>query len=387
MISTIKALQDLVEQARSAKIVAIDTEFVWERTYYPILGVVQVGLSEEDVFLIDTVELTNLELLGELLADASVVKIFHDAIQDLTILRRATGSAPQNVFDTQRASGFVGLNGTISLQDLVTESTGITLRKGETRTNWCKRPLSAKQLDYAEDDVRYMPGIYSWLLERGEAEGRVAWMMEEMKLLDNPLLYDEPDPRLQFERVKARGIGALSDTQRAVLRELTAWRELEARASDKTRRAVLADDALADIARRLPKSVNQLSNRTVSDRERDLHGKAIMDAIELGLAIPAGERPRRLKSHPDEDRISARVLVVQAGIAGRCAREGIDPRIVASKVEIRDLVISDESLNGTASPLLEGWRKEFVGDDVIALLSGEAAVRLGGVNDWPQLMR
>ncbi len=387
MVETKKALEALVERARAADVVAIDTEFVWERTYYPRLGLIQVGLGDDDVQLIDTVTLTDVTPLGALLADSGVVKIVHDAIQDLTILRRATGAAALNVYDSQRASGFVGLSGTISLQDLVTEAVGVTLRKGETRTDWCKRPLSEKQIDYATDDVRYMPAIHAWLSEKAAAKGRAAWVAEEMRVLDDALLYDEPDPRVQFERVKARGVGGLSDTQRAVLRELTAWREETARSSDRTRRGVLSDDALVEIARRLPANIQQLSKRTVTDREREMYGAAIVGAVQVGLVVPPRERPRRPAQNPHEERISARVQVVLAAIAGRCARQGIDPRLVATKAEIHDVVASNSKMQDFASPILSGWRRTFIGNDILALLAGKAAVALGGHDDWPDLTR
>lgn len=386
MITTPEALQEVVERARAADVVALDTEFVWERTFYPRLGVVQVGLSSEEVYLIDTVALPDLLPLGALLADASVVKILHDAVQDLTILRRATGAAPLNVFDSQRASGLVGLGASISLQDLVAEATGITLPKGETRTDWCKRPLSEKQIAYAEDDVRHMPALHAWLLDKAQSAGRAGWIVEEMQRYDDPSLFADPDPRAQFERVKARGVGALSDAQRAVLREVTAWREDEARSSDKTRRSVLADDTLVEIARRLPERPPQLSKRMMGERERALYGEAIIEAVERGLAVPVDERPRGPRRRPDEERIAARVQVVHAGIAGRCMREGVDPRIIATKAEIRALLIAGNDRKDHDHSILSGWRRAFIGDDVLALMTGEASVGLGGHGDWPDFV-
>ena len=386
MITTPEALQEVVERARAADVVALDTEFVWERTFYPRLGVVQVGLSEKEVYLLDTVALNDLAPLGALLADSRVVKILHDAVQDLTILRRATGVAPLNVFDSQRASGLVRLGASISLRDLVAEVTGITLPKGETRTDWCKRPLSEKQIAYAEDDVRHMPNLYTWLLDKAQSAGRAGWIVEEMQRYDDPSLYATPDPRTQFERVKARGVGGLSDAQRAVLREVTAWREEEARSSDKTRRNVLADDALVEIAKRLPERPQQLSKRIMGDRERTLYGEAIIEAVERGLAVPANERPRSPRRRPDEERIAARVQVVHAGIAGRCMREGIDPRIISTKAEIRALIIAGNDRKDRDHLILTGWRRAFIGNDVLALLEGEASVGLGSHDDWPEFV-
>lgn len=386
MIATPEALEEIVGRARAQNAVALDTEFVWERTYFPNLGVVQIGWSEQDVHLLDTVALTDLTPVGLLLADPNVVKILHDAVQDLTILRRATGAAPVNVFDTQRASGFVGLGATISLQDLASEVTGVSLQKGETRTNWCQRPLSSDQIAYAEDDVRYMPAIFAQLQERARQSSREGWVIEEMLLLDDPTLYEEPDPYVQFERVRARGANGLSGAQRSVLRELAAWRETEAREANRTRRNVLPDEGLVEIARRLPDRPQQLPKKGLGERERRQYGEELLAAVRRGLAVPKDERPRQQGRNPDEDRISAVVQIVQAAIAGRCTKTGIDPRIVSTKAEIRDLVVAFADGDTSRLPVLSGWRSELVGNDVAALLNGKATVGLGGANEWPDLL-
>ena len=179
MIDTASGLRSLVDRARKTGVVALDTEFVWERTYYPQLGLVQVGLSDDDCSLVDAAAL-DLTPLGEILEDPAIVKILHDAQQDLSLLRRATGSAARNVFDTQLAAGFVGLSATASLQDLVQALFDVTLPKTATRTDWLRRPLSDEQVDYALDDVRYLPEAREILLDRAERLGRAGWMAEEL---------------------------------------------------------------------------------------------------------------------------------------------------------------------------------------------------------------
>ena len=166
MITSQQQLQALIVRARATDTVAIDTEFVWERTYYPRLGLIQLALSDEDCFLIDPCALTDLSPLGELLADPAVVKIFHDAPQDLIILHQATGAVPQNIFDSRLAGGFAGLSAALSLGNLIKELLDIDLAKTGTHTNWLRRPLNPKQIDYAIDDVRYLQAARVLLLTR-----------------------------------------------------------------------------------------------------------------------------------------------------------------------------------------------------------------------------
>ena len=170
MIDTARDLDALVDRCLAAEAVALDTEFVWERTYVPALGVVQVGLGPDDVHVLDAVAL-DLAPLGRVLEAAGTQILLHDATQDLQILARATGARPRNVFDTQRVAGLAGLSGSVSLQDLVEWATGVRLEKGETRTDWLRRPLSDKQVEYALDDVRYLPAVRERLLAEADARG------------------------------------------------------------------------------------------------------------------------------------------------------------------------------------------------------------------------
>ena len=379
-IDTPDALAALVGRARQRDAVALDTEFVWERTYYPGLGLVQVGLGDE-VALVDTVALDGqLGPLGELLEDEGTVKVLHDAAQDLQILARATGARPRNAFDTQRAGGFVGLTATTSLQDLIEWSNGLRLDKGETRSDWLKRPLSDSQMRYAEDDVRYLLDAYHKLRHEAEERGRLDWVEAEMERYDDPALYEESDPDDAVDRVKARGIGRFSGRQRAVLRVLAAWRETEARALDRTRRMVLPDDVLAKIAERGPASDDDLRHLGLSDRQRARFGQGLIDAVDVGREAPVEHGERRGRPGPDDFRRQARLLVAQAFVAGRCETAGIDPILVATKSQLTDLV--EEGPDAVAGAL-DGWRYAFAGRDLEGLLRGTLAVRLDGPDGWP----
>ena len=378
MIDTPQALADLVEQALQQEAVALDTEFVWERTYYPALGLVQLGWSADDVFLIDPVAIEDLSALGRLLASRETVKILHDATQDLQILARATGAMPANVFDTQRAAGFVGLTGTASLQDLVQWAVDLRLDKGETRTNWLQRPLSDDQLDYAEDDVRYLPTVRSRLIDEARQRSRLPWVESEMERYEDEALYAASDPQDAVDRIKARGLGRLNGHQRAVLRAVAAWRERAARRLDRTRRMVLPDDALVDLALKRPSSHDDLGRMKFSDRQLDHYAEDLLTAVAAGEAAGPETVQRRGRPTPEDERRAARLLVAQAVVAGVCATSEIDAAIVATKAELRGLVDGERD-----APVLSGWRRQLVGADLLSLLDGERSVRLDGPDGWP----
>ena len=380
IVDTTDALVALVDRARGHEAVALDTEFVWERTYYPGLGLVQVGLGGDDIALVDTTADLDLGPLGELLEDAGVQKVLHDAAQDLQILARATGATPVRAFDTQRAAGLVGLPATLSLQDLVEWAVGVRLDKGETRSDWLRRPLTDSQVRYAAADVRYLLDARRKILDEAEARGRTAWVEAEMERYDDPALYDEAEVGDAVDRVKGRGLGRMSGRQRAVLRAVAAWRERQARALDRTRRMVLPDDVLVTVAERGPRSEDDLRALKLTDRQRARYADGLLQAVADGAEAEPERVARRGRPGPDDHRRAARLLVAQGFLAGRCEREGVDSALVATKSQLADLVDAGPDAVAEAYP---GWRYEFVGRDLEALLRGDLAVALDGPDGWP----
>lgn len=363
MIDGNNALRKMVGEARG--VAAVDTELVWERTFYPRLGVVQVALSRDECHLIDVPAIDDLRPLGELLADGDVVKILHDAPQDLAILRSVTGASPRRIFDTQTAAGFAGLPSTISLRDLVLELLGIELHKSETRTDWMQRPLTATQIEYAEDDVRYLPEIRLLLLERAGERGARGWLEEEMGWLDRAEMYEERDPREQFRRVK--GAGRLDPRQLAVLREVAAWRESEARAQDRPRGRVASDKLLMYLAQRQPQTVVELAEvRSFRRRDLERYGEGLLASVKAGLAVPEAEcpvgPPRSRYDRGMEQRIDRALELLKE----KSAAADIDHALVATRAEVVQVVREG---NGSADDrrLLQGWRAEFIGRELAAL--------------------
>jgi ribonuclease D len=379
MIESIDELSAVCREAEDAGLVGLDTEFVWERTYYPQLGVVQLSIDQDRCFLVDTVALNAFEPLGTLLGNGQVVKILHDAPQDLTILKRLTGVSPRNIFDTRVAAGFVGYRASLSLQDLTKYLLNLSLEKTETRTDWLKRPLSDKQVNYALDDVRWLPAIREKTLERANRDGRFAWMQQELSELDDPATYEVRDPDTQYVRVK--GAGRVSDQDLGTLQAVTAWREREAEHLDLPRRHVVGDDVLVALAKGRPTTLSKLRQiRSIPPPAIDRHGQALIEAVVEGNDRQPKPLSKPGQSSPKDD---VRVEFGLAFVRGRAIDEGVDPALIGSRNDVRDAVLNGES--GESARLMGGWRREFVGDDLQKVLQGEYALRIGGKHGLPRV--
>ena len=379
MINIPEELESVCGEAREAGLIGLDTEFVWERTYYPQLGVVQISIGEDRCYLVDTLALDDYRALAGVLESSDVVKILHDSPQDLTILKRLTGASPRNIFDTRIAAGVVGLRASLSLQDLTRFLLNLSLEKTETRTDWLKRPLSDKQVDYAINDVRYLPAMREKLLDRAAKNGRLAWMQQELGELDDATAYDPRDPEEQYTRVK--GVGRLSDRDLGTLQSVTAWRERQAEKRDLPRRHVVSDEVLVAVAKIRPKTIGKLRQiRAVQPTVVDRYGHDLLKAVADGADRKLKPLPKPSQSTPHDD---VRVEFGLAFVRGRAIDEGVDPALIGSRSDVRDAV-----LNGSAEQparLMSGWRREFVGDDLQRVLRGECALRIGGKHGLPKV--
>jgi len=383
LINTPDALETLVHRALEAPCVGIDTEFVWEQTYYPRLGIVQVGLAENDCHLIDAVTLSDLSPLGALIADRHTVKILHDAQQDLWILRRITDAIPCNIFDTRCAAGFAGMSSNLSLSNLLHLCLNIQLPKTETRTDWLRRPLSNNQHAYALNDVRYLPALREHLLTDIQRRDRENWLAEELRQYDVAKLYDDRAPEEQYTRIK--GTGRLSRRDMAIVRELAAWREQKARQADRPRAWIMRDDAIVQIARRKPQSIQSLKRlRGISRSSINQYGNNLLNAVQRGLTIDEKNCPPispPVRPDPLDD---ARLDLAMAFLRGQCLSEGIDITMVASRSEVKAFI---SKKNAPDNPLHTGWRREFLGADLIALLNGKHAIGINPNTRLPWLLR
>ncbi len=357
MITTAEDLKALMERAHTTDAVAVDTEFIWERTFYPKLGLIQLALSNEECFLIDPCALDDLSPLGKLLADPAVVKIFHDAPQDLAILRRATGKAPQNIFDTRLAAGFGGFSSTLSLSALIELLLDIKLKKSETRTNWLKRPLDSKQTEYARDDVRYLRAARVLLLARVLPTTK-KWMEEELRRLDKPENYIGISDNKRYTKIK--GAGSLSQLPLAILQELAIWREEEAKRRDRPRGHIIRDAVLLAIAKgRLRdndaiQGCGEISAKTVA-----AYGDKLSKLVGIGLERSETDCPQLLRETKLNQTEKTALSRLQDYIILKSDVNGVDPALIGNKGELKRCI---KNTSPSTSRQKKGWRKEFLAE-------------------------
>jgi ribonuclease D len=370
MIDSQKALREVVARLGDEPCMALDTEFVWDRTYYARLGLIQVGLASGVSYLVDPVAIVDLSPLGEILSDSRITKILHDAPQDLMHLKRATGASATAVFDTRVAAGFAGLSSVLSLANLVSELLDVHLPKEHTRVNWMARPLRPEYLDYAVDDVLHLPEVAEIIRQRVRAGGTEAWLTEELATLSAPGRYDERPINEAYLRIRAAA--SLRPRSLAALRELAAWREERARRTDKPRRWLMEDAELVSVAAELPQNGDALCRcKKLQGRSAQRYEKDLLDAVERGLAVPEKARPSPVFRPSRDQKQRSQVDTALEQIVPRAQSRQIDPQIVCSKGDLAMVLQGGDPKGNADHPLLCGWRAELLGDTLTVRPQGE----------------
>lgn len=346
--------------------IALDTEFVFERTFRPRLGLIQVAVGGE-IALVDTVRIADLTPLAALLSEPSGRKIVHSGSGDVPILRRATGVAPQPLFDTQVAAAFAGLGPSLSYAALIRELFGVELPKHETRTDWLRRPLSPAQLRYAAEDVEQLEAAASELERRLRDLGRLEWALEdsaELSLLES----DAADASLAWRRV--RGLDRLPPHGRAVARALAAWREAEAERLDLARPFLLRDETLLALARRdaiAPQEIAKLPGYEA--RRHAQHATRWIEALAAARAAAdagtAPEEPARLPA-AERDRRKALEEAISALVTRRATELGISAELLLSR-RLRDRALDSWNGRGSLAESVGGFRGLLLGTELDAL--------------------
>lgn len=357
------ALQALSAGLAASPWIAVDTEFERSRTYYPQLCLLQVADAHR-VACIDPLAIDDLGPIAAVLSNPAVLKVFHAAGQDLEVLHQHLGILPAPVFDTQLAAALLGYPEQLGYAQLVEATVGVKLEKAHTRADWSKRPLSAAELEYAGDDVRYLRGAYETLATELEKRGRGHWLDEELTALTDPKNY-EIEPGQAFRRL--RGWRKLRPAQQQILRRLAAWREREAMTKDRPRRWVMKDEVLLDIARRRPGSREALAKtRGLSDKNLKCDGKRLLQEVKAGNEAPAETLGQARQPLPAEQ---APVVDALMAVLKQCAQEAeLAPALLAGRQDLERLVAGEREL-----PLLGGWRRHAAGARLLALLEGEIA--------------
>ena len=366
-ITTTDALAALCQRLASHPYIAIDTEFLRERTYYPILCLVQVASHDEAVAIDPMAEGLSLDPLYELMANPKVLKVFHAARQDIEIFVHKTGQVPGPLFDTQVAAMVCGFGDSVSYETLVAKLTGQRLDKSSRFSDWSHRPLTDRQLTYALADVVPLCKIYERMEKRLEVTGRRAWLAEEWALLTNIGTY-QPNPDDAWRRLKPK---TAKPKVLALLAELAAWRELEAQRRDVPRQRILKDEALLDIAHQGPKTLAELSRVRLVPQgfaEGKL-GAEVLAAVERGRHRAPPKMEDEARFEPPPGRIPL-VDLLKVLLKLRCEDFEVAQKLVASSGDIEVLAASDEA----DIPALHGWRREVFGDAALKLKAGGLAL-------------
>lgn len=354
------------EMARHS-FVTIDTEFLRETTYYPLLCVAQMA-SPDDAVVVDALaEDIDLSPFFELMADKKVVKVFHAARQDIEIVWNLAQRIPHPVFDTQVAAMVLGYGDSISYDQLVQRITGDTLDKSHRFTDWTKRPLSDAQIAYALSDVTHLRVVYEKLAADLDRQGRANWVEAEMNVLTSPETY-RMDPERAWERLKTR---VRKPKELAVLTEVAAWREREAQARDVPRSRVLKDDVIGDIAVQAPTTIERLGALRSLPKgfERSRWGEQIVEAVKCGLARDPKGLPSIERARPTP-KGAATVELLKVLLRMTAERHGVAAKVIATVDDLERIAADDNA----DVPAMKGWRRELFGEKALALKHGKLAL-------------
>ena len=365
-ITTTKELAAVCARLARHPVVTVDTEFLRETTYFPILCVAQMASADDAVVVDALAEGLDLAPFFKLMANEKVLKVFHAARQDIEICWHRAGKLPHPIFDTQVAAMVLGYGDAISYDQLVQRITGDVLDKSSRFTDWTRRPLSDAQLNYAVSDVTHLRDVYQALSADIAKRKRSEWVDEEMGVLTSPDTY-RMEPEQAWQRLKTR---ARRPKELAVLMEVAAWREQEAQARDVPRGRVLKDEVIGDLAVQAPTTLEKLAGLRSLPKgfERSKWGHDILEAVKRGLA-------RDPKSLPLLDRKqgmngTATLELLKVLLRMTAERNGVAAKVIATVDDLEQIAANDDA----DVPALKGWRREMFGEKAIALKHGRLAL-------------
>jgi ribonuclease D len=363
-IDTPGQLATLCEQIKKEPWLALDTEFLREKTYYPKFCLLQIA-TPEWVVCIDPIALPQLESLFDAIYNPAIVKVFNSCRQDLEIFFQWTGKLPSPIFDTQVAAPLLGFQDNPGYAMLVSSLLSVNLNKAHTRADWSKRPLTEAELEYAADDVIYLCQIYQIMVQKLTALGRIDWLKNDFAELTNPALY-KVDPETAWFKIK--GKNKLTGKQLSIIQTLAQWREKIAQAEDRPKSWLLRDELLFDLAKLQPETVQELANvRGINERSVNRYGKELCQLITAAKnrpPIPLHEKDRSAKKTQQEEAI---LDILTALVRVRAEENALNPTILASRKDLEELLSNGDD----ECPLLHGWRYTMAGKELVGLLKGE----------------
>lgn len=369
LITTTDELAAVCTRMAGHAFVTVDTEFLRETTYYPLLCVAQMATDDEAVVIDALAPGIDLTPFFQLMADEKVIKVFHAARQDIEILWNMAKTIPHPLVDTQVAAMVLGYGDSISYDQLVQRITGDVLDKSNRFTDWTRRPLSDAQLTYALSDVTHLRKVYEKLAADLAKRDRASWVEAEMGILTSPETY-RMDPERAWERLKTR---VRKPKELAVLMEVAAWREREAQTRDVPRSRVLKDDVVGDIATQAPTTIEKLGHLRSLPKgfERSRWGDAIVEAVQRGLDRDPKTLPRFERFRPAANG-AATVELLKVLLRMTAESNAVAAKVIATVDEL-DRIAADDNAD---VPALKGWRRELFGDKAIALKHGKLALAM-----------
>jgi len=361
-------LPDLCSRIQQAPWIALDTEFLREKTYYPIFCLLQIA-TPEWVVCVDPIALPELTDLFAVINDPETIKVLHSCRQDLEIFYQITGEVTYPVFDTQIAAPLLGFQENPGYAMLVSNFLNVNLSKAHTRTDWSVRPLSPEQVQYAADDVIYLCKIYKKICQQLEELGRLDWLDKDFELLKNTELY-QISPVNAWLKVKGRK--RLTGKQLSIVQAVSEWRERTAQAEDRPKNWLIRDDLMLELAKLQPVSVEALAKiRSINERSVKRYGKVICQLIEKAKnssPIPSSDKTKSTKKTANQEAI---LDVLTAVVRMRADENSLNPMILASRKDLEKLLFDEDN-----NPILLGWRYSMVGKELQGLLQGKYSLTL-----------
>ena len=368
-IASQQELEAFVERAGSSSVLAVDTEFLREKTYYPKLCLMQLA-TDDEIAIVDPFEVEDLKVLAPLFENEEIVKVFHAGHQDIEIIIYDIGCVPRPIFDTQVAAALLGQAQQIGYSSLVHSLCGVKLKKTDSFTDWSARPLSESQINYAKDDVLYLPKMYKSMKETLTEKGRMNWLDAEFEEMTDPATYIA-DERERFRRLKH--FTQLSRRQMAAAREIAAWREIEARKRNVPRKWVITDEQIVESCKREPRTIDELF--MVRGMRERLTTRDARDVIELAVAALDSapdtwpEVPNSSKSEPNVD---AQVDLLMSIVRIRAKEYGVAVPTLASHSDLVEVARGHRK----GIDLLKGWRRELVGAELVDFMEGRLTLSI-----------
>lgn len=362
-------LEAFAKRAMRSSVLAIDTEFLREKTYYAKLCLLQLATDDETA-IVDPFEVEDLRVLAPLLENESVVKLFHAGGQDLEILLREVGALPRPLFDTQVAAALLGHTQQIGYAALVHAECGVTLKKIDSFTDWSRRPLSDSQLEYAADDVAYLPRMYERMRAQLVELGRLTWLDRDFEDLADPKRY-ATNERERYRRLKR--VSQLSRRQLAAAREVAAWRELEAQRRDVPRKWVVTDEQIVEACKREARTIDELFMvRGMSDRLSTKDARCVVALMSSALDAPPDAWPEPDRCGKNEPNVDAELDLMCALVRLRAKQNGVAFPTLASHDDLARVARGYRE----GVDVLRGWRRSLVGEELLRLLEGKIALSL-----------